>query len=76
MHEFSAQTYDTIVNLLSSALAGLAVFLLGLFMGWIFWKDHGRRVLRRVEHGQFGDDPDADLLSDFDSELDVPDDVD
>ncbi|MEM1296664.1 MAG: hypothetical protein AAGH89_14950 [Verrucomicrobiota bacterium] len=68
MHEFSPQTYDAIINLLSSALAGLAVFLLGLFMGWLFWRDHGRRSLRRVEFGEMTND--GDVLSEFDSDVD------
>ncbi len=68
MQEFSPQTYDTIINLLSSAMAGLAVFLLGLFMGWLFWRDHGRRTLRRVGYEDILDDSKSAETTDYDLE--------
>lgn len=49
MHEFSTQTYDTIINLLSSALGGLTMFLLGLFTGWLLWRNTGRKALAMLE---------------------------
>jgi len=37
--EMDAATYDLVVRLVGSAIAGLILFLVGLFIGWIAWKD-------------------------------------
>lgn len=49
MDRLSAQTYDTLVNFLSSALAGLIMFVLGLATGWLLWRNFGRRLLQEAE---------------------------
>lgn len=42
--EMDAATYDLVVRLVGSAAAGLVLFLLGLFVGWIAWRDSKHRA--------------------------------
>ncbi len=50
--EMDAATYDLVVRLVGSAAAGLILFLIGLFIGWIAWRDSKRRAddIKREDH--------------------------
>ncbi len=39
-----AATYDLVVRIAASAIAGLLLFLVGRFVGWIMWRDSKRQA--------------------------------
>lgn len=48
MDQLDASTYDWLITIASSAISGLAMFMAGLFLGWVCWAN-SRRLAMEAE---------------------------